>query len=740
MEIITPLDYQTNARKRQRRSLRPCDACRKRKTRCVIKDGDGDCVHCQLRITACTFQHDPPERQAANSTTSGGPMAPSMAQPNAPTVPTAPQPILLLPPPQPQPPEAVTIVLGKKRSRKESRDDARTLISDTPSIQSSYLSTSETRASGDSGYHPQHSSVVMPELVSGLAGPNPLHGTLGCMTTRFSELYGLGSDMEPILMRHRPYDPVTHEFSQETHAIRRVLERDEGQEYPVTFHLAGDDKSVDSDLTHSLVESIEDCVRPHGPSLVELFWRHVQPCYPLLSKEAFATVYSRSYRYIPPALLGTVYLSALRWWTYDPQLSIRTPPNAAVLRDALQSTLMSSYHRPKLCSIQACLLLLQCQPEDPLNPDHTFQWGLTCQALAIGQCLGLHLDADSWAIPQWERNLRKRLSWALYMQDCWTAVAYGRPLHIHADDWTVQDLTPADFTDWDSEGYLPTPGPDDDRKSIASTGMNQFILMARLTKILAAVYREFYTARTSREQNTVVLFEKARPFFDMLNTWYSSMPPTLQMNVVYQRKLCFHGFLHFSYYGVAMTLLRRLIRSTALPPRCTDDRVLCEIRQIALQTAQSAISFVTSLRPDHLEAFWYFTSPYLFSLLGSFTTLLLVTSLSSQEHHFWQETLNSYLWNLRMMSKSHEPMQYAVNRLEGSILRGLEHALAVNLNEPLNDKINPMMSNYASDVYQYTDFGDWDLAGGVNGAYDILSGIAVQPDPATIIPTREDLG
>ena len=141
----------------------------------------------------------------------------------------------------------------------------------------------------------------------------------------------------------------------------------------------------------------------------------------------------------------------------------------------------------------------------------------------------------------------------------------------------------------------------------------------------------------------------------MLTSWYHSIPPSLQMNVIYQRKLCFHGYLHFSYYGVVMTLLRRLIRSSALPPRCTDDRVLSDIRQIALQTAQNAISFVTSLRPDHLEAFWYFTSPYLFSLLGSFTTLLLVTSLSSQERHFWQETLNSYLWNLRMMSQCSTP-------------------------------------------------------------------------------------
>ncbi|KAF5580842.1 hypothetical protein FPANT_9139 [Fusarium pseudoanthophilum] len=731
MEIITPQDYQNNARKRQRRSLRPCDACRKRKTRCVTKDGDDNCVHCQLRATPCTFQHDPPERQVASGSGSSGAI---ISGPNSNTTISLQQ----LPPQDDVAHEdqSQTSARSMSQSRKASRDDVQSVHS-VPSVQA-FLSPAETRASV------APPSVMVPEL-------GPLDRTMGCSSTRFAELYGLGSDMEPILMRHRPYDPQTHEFSLDTHAIRRVLERDDGQEYPLTFHMARDEKAVEGDPTFSQVDAIESCVRPHGPSLVELFWRHVQPCYPILSKDPFTLAYSQSYRRIPAALLGAIYLSAIRWWTYDPELSIRNPPDAALLRRMLRSAIPASYHRPKLSSIQAALLLLQCQPEDPLNPDHTFQWGLTCQALAIGQCLGLHLDASNWTIPQWERNVRKRLSWALFMQDRWTALAYGRPVHIHDDDWTVGDLTPGDFSDFDSEAHAPASasasgsvsssvsvsGSDDDRRSIAATGMTQFIQMVRLTQILSVVYSSFYTARTCREQDTVILWEKARPLFEMLTNWYHSIPPTLQMNVIYQRKLCFHGYLHFSYYGVVMTLLRRLIRSTALPPRCSDDRVLSSIRQIALQTAQSAISFVISLRPDHLEAFWYFTSPYLFSLLGSFTTLLLVTSLSSQERHFWQETLNSYLWNLRMMSKSHQPMQYAVNRLEGAILRGLEHSLAVNLNEPLNDKVSPMMGNYGADVYEYTDFGDWDLAAGASGPYDLLSGLVIQPN--AMMPQR-DLG
>jgi hypothetical protein len=314
------------------------------------------------------------------------------------------------------------------------------------------------------------------------------------------------------------------------------------------------------------------------------------------------------------------------------------------------------------------------------------------------------------------------------MQDRWTALAYGRPVHIHDDDWTTEDLTEADFAD--NEDHSPL-NQGDKQRSFVFTGMLQYINMVQLTKILSSALSTFYTARASRGQDTILLYQRAQPLFEALRQWSNNIPPELQMGITYQRKLCFHGYLHFSYHGVMITLLRRLIRSTILPPRCVDDQVLADIRQLALQTAQGAIAFVTNLRPDHLEAFWYFTSPYLFSLLGSFTTLLLVTSLSSQERTFWQETLNSYLWTLRVMSKSSGPMQYAVNRLEGAILRGLEHSLAVNLNEPIDDNVGPDVASFqTAQTFEFTDFGDWDLA--ADGAYDLLSGMILSPEGLTM--------
>ncbi|KAF4123802.1 Fungal trans [Geosmithia morbida] len=720
MEILTPQDYETNPRKRQRRSPRPCDACRRRKTRCVTKEGDGVCMYCQLRRTVCTFEQEPPGRTSISGR--------SNQQSNTND-------------------DSINSSIGPKPQQHISPQDSSSVT--TPNQTTGPAKSSASLSDSSSPhtpyppiYHVTEAGVTTMAMRWDVRHPKtstapPSPPTLGFLPDQFAELYGLGSDMEPILMRHRPYNPVTHEFSLETHAVRRVLEKDGGQEYPLIFHLASDDKAVSECWGNSCADSIEDCVKPHGPSLIDLFWRHVHPCYPIIAKHAFMHYYSQGHRNIPACLLGAMYLCSLRWWTYDPQLSIRQPPDATLLRRILAECLPQSYHRPRMYSVQAALLLLQCKPEDPLNPDHTYRWGLTCQALAIGQCLGLHLDASDWSIPQWERNLRKRLSWALYMQDRWTALAYGRPVHIHDDDWAVTDITMSSFND----DTAPPLVPDDEHCSIATTGTLLFMKMVQLTQILSTVLSTFYTARTSREQDTVVLHERARPLLVSLNAWYASIPASLGMEVTYQRKLCFHGFLHISYYGVTMTVLRRLVRSTALPPRCDDRAILAGVRQLALQTAQNAIGFVTVLRPDHLEAFWYFTSPYLFSLLGSFTTLLIVTSLSSSERSFWEETLNSYLWKLRMMSKSSEPMQYAVNRLEGVILRGLEHALAVNLDEPKDDVdvSTPTTANSATGAPEFTDFGEWNLPMAAAGeeTFGMLGAMAMQSD--AIMP-NQDIG
>lgn len=45
------------------RKDRPCDACRRRKSRCVIQEGQSTCVLCQFHSQDCTFVQSPQPRK-----------------------------------------------------------------------------------------------------------------------------------------------------------------------------------------------------------------------------------------------------------------------------------------------------------------------------------------------------------------------------------------------------------------------------------------------------------------------------------------------------------------------------------------------------------------------------------------------------------------------------------------------------------------------------------------------------
>lgn len=81
------------------------------------------------------------------------------------------------------------------------------------------------------------------------------------------------------------------------------------------------------------------------------------------------------------------------------------------------------------------------------------------------------------------------------------------------------------------------------------------------------------------------------------------------------------------------------------------------------------------------------------------------------------------------MSKSNEPMRYAVNRLEGAILRGLEHALVVAVDGTSPIALEATPGQFEADIngFGFTisgtdglDFSAMDL-----DAFDFLSNAAL---------------
>lgn len=149
-------------RTRAKRSSRPCDACRRRKSRCMTRSNASICTMCELRQSACTFLGlGHPIRKPRRGDDTGGTTAA---------------------PPTPGP---------RRISQVDSTGGA-----------PEYL-----------GGSLPSDPVPSPEAAVGMARPFPTADTaattasvcsLGCERSRFAELYGLTSDSEPIMMVSPP--------------------------------------------------------------------------------------------------------------------------------------------------------------------------------------------------------------------------------------------------------------------------------------------------------------------------------------------------------------------------------------------------------------------------------------------------------------------------------------------------------------------------------------------------------
>lgn len=501
--------------------------------------------------------------------------------------------------------------------------------------------------------------------MANFGGPTLLKRTLGLQTDRYSQYIGPTTDFEPSLINLSTFDP--HDESLLSRGtLRKVSEQD-------VFLLLPDQTTPGYEHIFEDIDEIERIVAPHGRKLVDLYFRIVHPALPIIQKSVFYEKYERSPREFSPPLLAAMYILAINWWDQDDDLSPLARPNVPDLERLVRTTLADAMYRPKLSTVQAGLLLSQ-RPEGD-------QWAPTAQLIAISQELGLHLDCSHWKIPLWEKGLRKRLAWGLYMQDKWGALVHGRPSHIFASQWAVQPLHNNDFPDveWDED--------DSDSKSDIEKGRTLFMQMIQLSQILAEILETFYTLQAMQNvanagvQGTHLVLSLAKPIQLKLKEWYAALPAAIRMDSTYQtpvansmpNRLSSIGYLHLAYFATEITLHRRIVRSlasthpgaggspheasaTAASPSAaaSDNYILHICRNAAKARLISAMDFVNRLTPAHLRAFWYFASKTNFALIGTFGSLLWATSPGREEAEWYGRRLGEYRWTLSMSSKPGE--------------------------------------------------------------------------------------
>lgn len=453
------------------RSRRPCDPCRRRKSRCEIVDGSPPCLLCRFHRQECTFNEEPQPR--------------------------------------------------KRRAIASNEEDES-------------ASQSETRNGIDTVRYSSslpHDAAKIRQNVpiddyANLRGPSLLKKTLGLQQNRHSRFIGSTSEYEQLLLElYQEEEKADIALSMST--LRTVDTVD------TAFILSPDAATQNHQDDIPDLDAIETLVAPHGQALIHLYFRIVHPSFPVLHKKVFLEKYERTHREFSPPLLAAVYLLALNWWSYSSELALLPKPDVSRLEKLALRTMGNIVHRPKLSTIQAGLLLLQ-------RPEGDF-WALTSQLVGLGQELGLHLDCTQWRIPSWERGLRKRLAWALFMQDKWGSLVHGRPSHINPTDWEVHPLEDDDFPENAADE------DDEDGSTEVEKGRILFCEMIKLTEILARILSSFYTLKAERdlEQRTHEgvrwILENAKPLQLALRQWFSSLPTVLKMENLAARKLSSTG-------------------------------------------------------------------------------------------------------------------------------------------------------------------------------------------------------
>ncbi|KAJ0360391.1 hypothetical protein COL26b_014091 [Colletotrichum chrysophilum] len=196
---------------------------------------------------------------------------------------------------------------------------------------------------------------------------------------------------------------------------------------PVHFCLLQDEFAPhDNAAKQTASNAIEGLVGPYGPILVRLYFKHVHPVLPILSKGRFLRQYASDKTKLPASLRGAVYALASVFEKKDPSLKGPFPFQQHQLADYATDSLQRELDSPNLAKLQASLLLLHVKPNHVDSIEHPRTWTSTAEAVAIAQMIGLHQDPERWSLAPWEKRLRRKLWWATRMVGCmpWEPTAH----------------------------------------------------------------------------------------------------------------------------------------------------------------------------------------------------------------------------------------------------------------------------------------------------------------------------
>lgn len=489
--------------------------------------------------------------------------------------------------------------------------------STTVNLMENSLPSLQHRNSVDTITSPPSSSSHLPislALPFDLTSGEP---SLDLQSSSNSQIVGLSGESDPYLLSRYRYDQYK-EAAFQSIRIRKMTDGPGADNNIPTFfmiqHNALTAKAQPPERAETLERyrrDVEDMVSDDvGRRLIHLFYRYVQPYFPILGRESLTHPRddegTRNPSSVPTCLLAAIYGHALAFCAWDEKLCVEvyTPPSADALFRIAWLSVLPLLHTPSLAALQTLLLLGQRRPTNKHVSDTPFKGFIMTAAISIAQSLGLNRDPSDWPLPAWEIKQRRRLAWATYIQDKWLALNSGRPSQIQSDDWDVSPLNEEDFAEKDRN----LDGPE-------SFSSQHFMRLCELTQIANDILRELFSIKATKalHNSLEATLEVAKPLRLRLTEWYQHLPvglfpqssPQTPDNNRYQshqqHELDGNGSLHLAYITSKIELFRAMLR-----PRITDNNAtaVSALRTGAMAVAREVFEFLEGLNARELEAFW----------------------------------------------------------------------------------------------------------------------------------------
>ena len=680
---------------------RPCDSCRARKTRCVKPPDRHECVLCAFHGKQCTYLRGPLARP--RPTSAAAPGASTSAAGTGTGVGggglAAPFPMATPAPTSSMPPHSLNSTLSHLSSLDLDLPDTPAHSAHSPEANivtspDALMLTRDRHASFNFNSNSNNTTGAASTSSSSASTAaaadafrdmvNLMSGTVGLDLNTHPEFIGPSSYHEPELLglcrldgnagaSNVSNEPSSRDTSTSSPSrsfvrlARRVDSRSTFLMYPDEATTSEPQRLVDCD-------AIEDAVRPAGKALVDLYFRIVHPCFPIIHKGVFLSKYAFSHRMFSPPLLAAVYLLALDYHLYAASLPGASSGESlfgvsaerqAALEVLAERTMADDLKRPKISTLQAGLLLLQ-RRKFGMGPTSAL---FTAQLVAVAQNIGLHVDCEDWAIPSWEKGLRRRLGAILYVQDRWGALVHGRPPLLHDDNWNLQPCTLSDFPEVDEDLSSNVKSTMAEGSINTDLGYEAFVQQTQLAHILSEIMAQFYSSAACRRGGTLdrmmaapeTAMAAALPLLQTLRSWHAALPSTLALDCIQHRRLSANAPLHVARIAVEVALHRALLR---LMTSDTPAAIVGQVRGMAREHVATSLQVLNALQPEHTGAFWSGVAAYQIVSIGSLIGLLWATTEDADEVDWCSNRMDALRWALRLRGRAAPFMQEALRLLE----------------------------------------------------------------------------